>query len=413
MSGYKDVVKNIEGMRTIMRDFYIYGFKTRDEFNEKSSRSYDNDSRRLREWLCGYINSEQNREGKNYFISIDSGEIAHNPLYRAFKAKSFTDKELIFHFAIIDVLSDESKDGFNRDEILDGLETFCYLDEPLFVDESTVRKKLAEYEKEGIVISKKINGERKYSLSKDNITLNSDAINYFSEVAPCGVIGSFILDKLEKAPSNFAYKHHYINSAIDSQVLFDLFDAISKKSCVTAVRIEKDTREKHEIRVVPLKIFVGSQDGRQYLIAYNEKIKNFRVYRLDYLSNIKIESVCENFSEYRNLLSECEKNMWSVNLDESAEKLVKVEFTVFVDGNEEYIIRRLEREKRGGSVIKLDNNHYRFSFETYNAKAVIPWIRTFICRITDLYISDDKLYQKFKADLNKIYEIYNIGGGEN
>ena len=158
---------------------------------------------------------------------------------------------------------------------------------------------------------------------------------------------------------------------------------------------------------------MGSQDGRQYLIAYNEKIKNFRVYRLDYLSNIKIESVCENFSEYRNLLSECEKNMWSVNLDKSAEKLVKVEFTVFVDGNEEYIIRRLEREKRGGSVIKLDNNHYRFSFETYNAKAVIPWIRTFICRITDLYISDDKLYQKFKADLNKIYEIYNIGGGEN
>ena len=85
----------------------------------------------------------------------------------------------------------------------------------------------------------------------------------------------------------------------------------------------------------------------------------------------------------------------------------------FVDDNKAYIVNRLEREKRGGTVTKIDNNHYKFSFETYNANDLIPWIRTFICRITDLYISDDEAYGRIKNDLNEMYELYNIGGDEN
>ena len=34
-----------------MRDFYIYGFKTRDEYHKKSARSYDNERLVLRQDL--------------------------------------------------------------------------------------------------------------------------------------------------------------------------------------------------------------------------------------------------------------------------------------------------------------------------------------------------------------------------
>ena len=38
---YSELIKNFEKVRSYMRDFYVYGFKGRDEFNAKSARIYD------------------------------------------------------------------------------------------------------------------------------------------------------------------------------------------------------------------------------------------------------------------------------------------------------------------------------------------------------------------------------------
>ena len=413
MSSYNELVKNIENMRKIMRDFYIYGFKTRNDYNEKERRSYDDERRRLESWLSEYMHFERNRYGKNIFISIDSSEISENPLYRAFKAKSFTDKELTLHFMMFDVLSQSNgKKTFN--DIKKGIDRIDRkFQEANAFDDSTIRKKLKEYANEGIISVNKTGKETKYFRTEDSIILNADAIKYFSETAPCGVIGSFLLDKMNESQNFFSYKHHYINSALDSQVLYNIFDAISKKSYMVATNFDRALGEEIKIKVVPLKVLSGAQDGRQHLIAYNEDLCTFRTYRLDYLSYVKTGSECKNFQKYRSLLTECEKYMWSVSVSSSAENLAKIEFTVFVDDNEAYIVNRLEREKRGGTVTKIDNNHYKFSFETYKANDLIPWIRTFICRITDLYISDEKTYGRIKNDLNEMYKLYNIGGDEN
>ncbi len=34
-----------------MREFYVYGFKSRTEYDAKSARSYDDERRRLESWL--------------------------------------------------------------------------------------------------------------------------------------------------------------------------------------------------------------------------------------------------------------------------------------------------------------------------------------------------------------------------
>ena len=44
---YNELVKNFKRIRDYMREFYVYGFKSRDEFNKKSARSYDDERRRL------------------------------------------------------------------------------------------------------------------------------------------------------------------------------------------------------------------------------------------------------------------------------------------------------------------------------------------------------------------------------
>ena len=90
MSSYSELIKNYEKIRAYMREFYVYGFKSRDEYDKKSSRSYDDERRRIESWLGNYMRFVRTPDGKNVFLSIDSRAEKHNPLYKSWKAKSFT-----------------------------------------------------------------------------------------------------------------------------------------------------------------------------------------------------------------------------------------------------------------------------------------------------------------------------------
>ena len=47
MSSYNELIKNFEKIRGYMREFYVYGFKSRNDYDKKSARSYDDERRRL------------------------------------------------------------------------------------------------------------------------------------------------------------------------------------------------------------------------------------------------------------------------------------------------------------------------------------------------------------------------------
>ena len=44
---YSELVKRFDRVRDYMRDFLIFGFKTREDFGQKSARTYDNERRRI------------------------------------------------------------------------------------------------------------------------------------------------------------------------------------------------------------------------------------------------------------------------------------------------------------------------------------------------------------------------------
>ena len=52
---YSELVKNFDRIRDYMRQFYVYGFKSRTEYDKKSARSYDNERRRVESWLGDYM----------------------------------------------------------------------------------------------------------------------------------------------------------------------------------------------------------------------------------------------------------------------------------------------------------------------------------------------------------------------
>lgn len=413
MSSYSELIKNFEKIRAYMRDFYVYGFKSRDDYQTKSARSYDDERRRIESWLGDHMSFVRTPEGKNVFISIDSRTIRHNPFYNAWKAKSFTDGDVTLHFIIFDILHDPSVKRTIAEMLREIDEKYLSgFESPMMFDESTVRKKLKEYCEAGIIAAEKIGRKMYYRRTESpDISDLNDVLHYFSEVAPCGVIGSFILDKEESDTDAFTFKHHYITGAIDSGVLAALFTAMREKRAVTISNMSRRRDLPRRNRIVPLRVFISVQNGRQHLFAYLPDYNSFHSYRVDYLSNVKLEEPTPRFDELRAELDRMQSKMWGVSVKRNkwgTENLEHVEFTVRIDDNEEYIIKRLEREKRIGTVEKLDENTYRFSADVYDSGEMIPWIRTFICRIVKLNFSNRSVENQFKKDLEAMYLMYGI-----
>ena len=151
---YSELIKSFEKICDYMRDFYVYGFKSREDYTKKSARSYDDERRRIESWLGGYMAFRHTAEGKNVFISVDNRSVTFNPLHNAWKAKSFTDKDIVLHFCVLDILADGA--ALRVGEITDGVADYLsHTDTPFEIDESTVRKKLKEYTEMGILRDEK------------------------------------------------------------------------------------------------------------------------------------------------------------------------------------------------------------------------------------------------------------------
>lgn len=413
MSSYSELIKNFERIRAYMREFYVYGFKSRDGYKQKSARSYDDERRRMESILGDHMSFVRTPEGKNIFISIDSRSSRHNPFYKAWKSKSFTDGDITLHFILFDILH-SPEIALSIPEIMQIIdrEYLSEFDSPLMFDESTLRKKLKEYCDEGIIISEK-SGKRMLYRRAEGFDLSDycDLLDFYSEAAPCGVIGSFLLDRTRPHKNAFGFKHHYITGAMDSEVLAALFTAMRQKRVITVTNHSRRSDEPRRNRIIPLRVFISTQNGKQHLIAYQPDFNNFRSLRIDYLSAVKLEEVTPRFDELRAMLDLKQGNMWGVVVNRGKrgrDPLERVTFTVKVAENEDYIVKRLYREKRNGTVEKIDDSTYRFTADVYETSEIIPWIRTFICRIVQLDFSNRTDENKFRRDLEEMYRMYGI-----
>jgi hypothetical protein len=352
----------------------------------------------------------QTADGKNVFLSIDSRGTRHNPLYKAWKTKSFTDGDITLHFIVMDILSDGQE--LSLVDIASQVDEYlAAFDHARVFDASTIRKKLNEYVKEGLMVSRK-NGKTMLYRRTEGLEMPSmDVLDFFSETAPCGVIGSFLKDKTNDTADHFAFKHHYITGAMDSEVLCTILEAIHEKRNITVEMINRKKDRITETNVVPLRVMISVQSGRQYMMAYAPYFKRITAYRLDHIVTVKNGEIADRFDELRDKLNEMQQHMWGVATDSrSGNRMEHIDFTVQYDDGEQHIPRRLEREKRIGQLEYIDEHTCRFSADVYDASELIPWVRTFICRITDISISNKALEAQFKEDLQAMYEMYGLEG---
>lgn len=136
-------------------------------------------------------------------------------------------------------------------------------------------------------------------------------------------------------------------------------------------------------------------------MAYSELVKSFE----------RIRSYMREFYVYGFKSRDQEKfdqHLWGVSTGPD-HNLDHIEMTVHFDPGEEFVLHRLEREKRHGTVELLDSQTCRFSADVYDASEILPWLRTFIGRIVDLKCSSQYVLDMFQEDLARMDALY--GGG--
>ena len=393
-----------------MRDFYIYGFKTRDNFSRKSSRSYDNEKRRIESYLSEYMSFRHDENGKNVFISVDHAYISSNPLYKAFKAKTFTKNDITLNFYILDILADNK--CLTAGEIAEIISErySSFFENPVLPDTATVRNKLKEYEALGLLVSETSGKRLCYSLDKSYTDICNiyDALLFFSEISPLGVVGSYLTDKCDNRENFLTFKHHYIMHALESEIVEVLLKAINDRRYVELINHSQHNSKDKKAKVIPLMILISVQGGRRYLAAFDERTQKYINYRLDYIKEVKISENCNEFDIHRNRLKEILSYTWGVSC-ERHKKTEKLTMTLHISPEEKYIIDRIEREGRNGTLTQTDSTTYRYEAEVYDAREMMTWIRSFIGRIIRIKCDNKDVENVFYSDLNRMYGMY-LGG---
>lgn len=437
-NGYQELIKSFSRVRSYMQYFYIYGFLNRDEIRCASVRTYDNEHRRVRGWMGKHYDFREVDSKRVCFISFDSRNVRRNPLYRALKSRSFTDKSIVLHFMIFDQLRDGGEHRIQ--ELLQGcterLENARDAYDFVF-DENTLRGKLREYKAQGMLTTRKKGRDVLCRMqAPPALAQLAPALAFFSETAPCGVIGSFLEDRLAEPCESFRMKHHYIAQTFDSEMLHKLLVAMHahqeveirhmKIGSVTDAKVKRNPVPKPQT-VLPLFILRSAQDGRVYLASWERVSGSFLTCRLDRISAVKpiaIPAAQKNtraaeYEQLREAYRALRENIWGVSHNGRAP--VHVEFTIVKDEKEVYIRQRMERECRNARVEELEGGRLlRCSIDLLDPAEIMPWVYSFTGRIVSFSCTSrpddeqltggvaERMNNRFHDDLAELALMYGL-----
>ena len=408
MSEFKELIKSFSKSREYVRDFFVYGFKTRDEFSGWSGRTYDNERRRLESWLSGYVKQDYTSKGKNIYLSIDSNLLDTNPLFRVWKAKSFTDNDIMLHFYILDYLLKSPEQ--TADEIADGL----LKEYGKVFDSQIVRRKSNQYAAKGILIKEKSGKEVVYRLAppfQELLTAHSgleNAIKLYQLSSPLGIIGNTIMDTASFQNDLFRIKHNFFVHTLEDEMLLLILQAMHERK--SALLNIKSTKSENflEAKGVPLKIFTSTRTGRRYLCLYLPDKKRFTNIRMDAVKSIKIADPYPDYEAIREKLEKNKESAWGVSFqNDNRHHSEHVKLTLRInEQSEKYILKRLQREGKGGAIRQTAPDTFTYETEVFDANEMLPWIRTFIGRIVSIESDCPQLNDRFQRDFLTMYHMY-------
>ncbi len=476
--GKKDVVKDFDQIRETAREFYVFANRTKSELSEAEDfsgksrtiadrvallkgllKDYQGESDKYTSTMQQLILSVPDTKagpdhyyherpagndsavtgGEKPFININSRIRTHNPFFGLWKTCPVVPDVALVYFAFIEAFQDAAAYNWRPVERMiprpvplrfkatnedcskvDSLFDYLHLNVP-DTKEDAVRKNFENYRELGVFREVSNNMFIPGPLPRG---LSDDLLDFFSEVSPCGVIGSFIADKMndgmlpeEMIASDvdcFRFKHHYISHALDSGVLCRLLLAIHDHREVLlkdyiSYKGDRHTYRRSDHHIVPLRIISMVQTGRQYVVAFIPEEDRYSVFRLDYIGDLETGDAYEDFQHLRDELDEMESHMWgaSAQISREPEDLETVDLIIRYD-EDRFHLEKLQRECRCGAVEDLGDGRARFTAALYDSRELIPWIRTFTGRIESCRFSSPQVQEIYDTSAERMCELYGI-----
>lgn len=407
MPGYHERLRDLDGTRYLLRDFSVYGCRTRSELPSSLTRTYDNERRRIEALLGDTLVWQYGRGGKQFFLSADASRLACNPLHRMYRLHSFTDNDMILHFFLLDALNDgQERDAASLTDMI------CDASGIIF-DEMTVRRKLNAYVKLGMLRSGKQGKRLLYSINHPTIaealpdkTKAACWLSFFREAMPFGCVADEMMMREGLWNDFIRFKHHFLIYTLDDAVCIRVLEAMHARLIITCrMDAQKKNSPSYTVILLPVLIRISEQTGRRYVIGWDMDRQCVRSYRMDLMHEVVAETSPENAGELTERTLSAISKVWGVSCDSCQTEHLSM--IIHIDPETEaFVLDRLHREKRGGSVTALSRELYRFDIDVLDTNELMNWVKTFTGRIVSLKGDNQQVGARFYEDMRRMNEMY-------
>lgn len=424
------LIGEYERIRHILRDFYIFGCFTKEDYVKRtfiSPSKYDQDQRKINSYLPDDFIIKKKRKRKTIlFCRYNMYNDRDNYLANTFRCRNFSELDIKTYFYVLQNLN---KKDMGLSELCEVINNIGY-GEVNDYQRETMRRKLLKFEEAEYITRYGDEKRPKYKLKEDILKdLGNDEIEDIcimleliknKEILEVPFL--FLQKKLElylycnRNIKNvnkdfFLYKHNHLFNVLDNEILLELLKAIKNRKYVRLALVNNienaDNEQDIVFYVIPIKIIYDMVYGRQYLLGFSEKQKEFIISRLD---RIKKVDVCQNIEsdKLNDILkreSEEEKCWCTSNISNQINTNVKIEFK-FDEKQEIFILDRIKREGQNGKITKIEDGKYLFEIEVKDPGEMIPWIRSFGERARVIESGYFKIEEKIISDWEELLKKY-------
>ena len=406
-SQFKKTVKTLTQLRALVRDCYIFGYRSRKDFSKLgfSGRSYDDYRRKLENCLDYHYFEQSNSRTKQLRLKSDIYHHSYNYLIETFYVSTITNNFYTL-LVTLQVLSSAQK-PLSKNECWDKLaELYPDYSETIEWNTSTLNRVLDELVDYGWVkkSSCKKNGE--FTLAEsflDNLSLSEikelyNVVNFYKNVSFLISPGYFLMQTLENYASAkygeeltekdlFQYRHHNLSRIMDDQQLYIVMEAIKEGKSLTY----KTMNGKETHTILPAYVKTTYPYNRQSIVSNNGN--EVSIYTLESLEIPKSTSDDEQTSKRK------------------PRHRLELIFT-FLDSDDErevqHIKNRILSEASWMECTSRTDEKWIYTAMVSDPLQYAPWLRTFHKFITLGTGTHPGLISKLNTDRTEALKNYGI-----
>ncbi|NLM39925.1 MAG: WYL domain-containing protein [Firmicutes bacterium] len=434
MARWSRFLATLDTVRDVARELSLYGCHTRSELEQRriKARRYDEALRRLRAFNGRQIRTARRGKAHAQQYHIRPFQRSGNYLWYLYHSHTITVREICLQIIMQQIMA--SRETLSLQELQEEIWASLTDDEQFgeeLVSANTIRLHANELVDRGIWQRFQSGRKTVYRLSPDpfgegGAGLNDREVRELLTAVQCmarmvnpSVPGYFLARTLRRylrwerraaEPADVPLVSRYIPlyAVLDENLLWKLIQAQREKVFVLAVH-NGSTGKRRPIRLLPVRFFLDTTNGRWYVIGCGRRRKRCRVLpplRLDMLEDVIFEQKCSDVcdSDVEKVIDSLPTSSWLVGFGRQSTKEVrlivdKTALTPFLEA----LLRKM-RTRASGIV---DSDHEcELTIHTADPRELLPHLRMFGPAIRVLPGGDHSLETELQSGWQEVLRNY-------